>query len=76
MRRFGFGARRIAATLDRVAAYLRSVQLASGIQRCAYRHEREDPATGRRHVGAPCGGRLKREGRLLTCQQCGRTATG
>lgn len=68
--------RRIGSILDRTSAFLRSVQLAGYIQRCAFQNEREDPTTQKKINGAPCGGRLKRQGALLTCQACGRTAQG
>ena len=76
----GMSARRALFRMRTMADYLRDVQRAKHIQRCAFMPEpARDPKTGdaiERRNHAPCGGRLRRSGGLLTCNACGRVSKG
>lgn len=76
-KRKGIGIREQLSLRERLRNFFLNVERAAEIQRCAF-----IPTAARRSGQrinpnpAPCGGRLKRQGGLLTCQQCGRNAQG
>ena len=79
LQRAGRGARYIQSRLRVAGDVIREIQRARFIQRCAFMPEPARDAKGAivpRVNPAPCGGRLRRSGGLLTCAACGRVAKG